>query len=366
MMHLSVIIPCFNYAAFVGAAIESVRRNARHADEIIVVDDGSTDGSAAVVEEHDDVQLLRKSNGGMASALNVGIAAATGEVIVFLDADDEMAPDRLSWIEEAFADPAVCLAWHPLEITDPGGDIRGLLPPGPLASGDISAATAAEGLQHFAVTSGIAVRRSALAELGPIPEDQFRNTAEAFLVRTLPFMGTVAATSVPLGTYRVHAGSEMRALADLELPTMVAKLDRRLGQIAAEHALLVRSARAAGYDCDSATLRANDLPYLEIAAAHARLRSPGRRAGREAMRAVAASCEWPSSKRAAWFRAKSFVYSAAPKRALVLLFAVRLGEVTHPTWLRWAAKAYWRSVGVRRAVGRWALRLRQVGRRVAA
>jgi glycosyltransferase involved in cell wall biosynthesis len=365
-MHLSVIIPCFNYAAFVGAAIDSVRRSTRQPDEVIVVDDGSTDDSAEIIARYDHVRLLRKPNGGMASALNLGIAAATGDVVVFLDADDEMSPERLEWIADAFENPEVCLAWHPLEITDPTGNVRGLLPPGPLTSGDISGSTAAEGLQHFAVTSGIAVRRRSLEELGPIPEDQFRNTAEAFLVRTLPFMGTVAATSVPLGTYRVHAGSEMRALADLELPTMIAKLDRRLGQIAAEHALLVRSARAAGYECDDAELRANDRPFLEIAAAHARLRSDGRRAGRAAMRALAAGCHWPSSRRAAWFRAKSLLYTVAPKHSLVLLFAVRLGEVSHPSWLRWAAKAYWRMVGARHAVVRWATRARQLGRRVAA
>ena len=86
---LSVIIPCFNCTPVIVRCLESID----YPDaEIIVVDDGSTDGSADVVEEyrstHPNVRLVKKENEGVSSARNVGIETATGKYIVFVDADD--------------------------------------------------------------------------------------------------------------------------------------------------------------------------------------------------------------------------------------------------------------------------------------
>lgn len=86
---LSVIIPCFNCAPVIARCLESID----YPDaEIIVVDDGSTDGSAHVVEGylsmHPNVRLIKKENGGASSARNVGIEAASGKYIMFVDADD--------------------------------------------------------------------------------------------------------------------------------------------------------------------------------------------------------------------------------------------------------------------------------------
>jgi glycosyltransferase involved in cell wall biosynthesis len=88
-MPLSVIIPCFNADRFVGEAIRSVLAQSRPADEIIVVDDGSTDGSAAQVARYaDKVRQIRQHNAGPAAARNAGVAAARHDLIAFLDADD--------------------------------------------------------------------------------------------------------------------------------------------------------------------------------------------------------------------------------------------------------------------------------------
>ena len=95
-MTISVIIPAWNAQRHIARAIRSVLAQTRPADEIIVVDDGSTDGTADTVRAFGSkVSLITQLNGGVSVARNTGIAAATGEWIAFLDADDEWLPDKL-------------------------------------------------------------------------------------------------------------------------------------------------------------------------------------------------------------------------------------------------------------------------------
>ncbi len=92
---VSVIIPCYNQAHFVGAAIESVLAQTWPQREIIVVDDGSRDDPAAVVARYAGVQLIRQTNQGVSAARNHGMRASQGEFLVFLDADDRLTPRAL-------------------------------------------------------------------------------------------------------------------------------------------------------------------------------------------------------------------------------------------------------------------------------
>ncbi|MDO8541021.1 MAG: glycosyltransferase family A protein [Opitutaceae bacterium] len=94
---VSIIVPCFNAERWVGAAIESAVGQTWPAKEIIVVLDGSTDGSREVVQRYRfrGVVVIEQSNRGAAAARNRGLAQARGEFIQFLDADDLLAPDKL-------------------------------------------------------------------------------------------------------------------------------------------------------------------------------------------------------------------------------------------------------------------------------
>jgi len=93
---VSVVIPTYNRLERVTAAIESVRRQSVCCAEIIVVDDGSTDGSfEALSERFKDIQILRQQNAGVSAARNVGIRAAAGEWIALLDSDDEWLPNKV-------------------------------------------------------------------------------------------------------------------------------------------------------------------------------------------------------------------------------------------------------------------------------
>jgi glycosyltransferase involved in cell wall biosynthesis len=93
-MNVSVVIPCFNAAAYLGTAIESVLAQTRPPAEIIVSDDGSTDDSVRIAESF-GVTVVRGAHGGTSKARNAGIAAASGELIAWLDADDLWLPEKL-------------------------------------------------------------------------------------------------------------------------------------------------------------------------------------------------------------------------------------------------------------------------------
>jgi glycosyltransferase involved in cell wall biosynthesis len=92
---VSVIIPAYNVAPFLATAIASIHRQEYAPLQIILVDDGSTDETAAIAAQHQELLVLRQENRGPASARNRGLSAAKGELITFLDADDFWAPAML-------------------------------------------------------------------------------------------------------------------------------------------------------------------------------------------------------------------------------------------------------------------------------
>lgn len=94
-MLVSVIVPCYNQAHYVGDAIASVLAQTWPQREIIVVDDGSRDNPAAVVSRYAGVRLIRQANQGVSAARNHGLRESRGEFLVFLDADDRLTPNAL-------------------------------------------------------------------------------------------------------------------------------------------------------------------------------------------------------------------------------------------------------------------------------
>lgn len=105
-MTVSIVIPCFNQGHFLGAAIASARAQYKAPLEIIVVDDGSTDGSAAAAAGIDGVTCLRQANAGVARARNAGLAASRGDVVIFLDADDRLMPLAVAAAAAVFTEHA--------------------------------------------------------------------------------------------------------------------------------------------------------------------------------------------------------------------------------------------------------------------
>lgn len=98
---ISVVIPAYNYAPILARAVDSVLAQLDSQCELIVINDGSTDATPAVLEDllqrhPQQFRVVNKANGGLASVRNRGIREAQGDYLVFLDADDEMAPGALA------------------------------------------------------------------------------------------------------------------------------------------------------------------------------------------------------------------------------------------------------------------------------
>lgn len=95
---ISVVIPLYNKEASIKQSLMSVLSQSYQDFEVVIVDDGSTDGSVAKVEEIQDsrIRLIRQENGGPSKARNIGVKNAKGEWVLFIDADDEMLPDAIS------------------------------------------------------------------------------------------------------------------------------------------------------------------------------------------------------------------------------------------------------------------------------
>ena len=122
---VTVLIDTYNYARFVGRAIESALQQEYDGPpiQVLVVDDGSTDDTADVVRRYgSQVEYIPKSNGGQASALNVGFREARGEIVCLLDGDDYFYPGKVQRVADAFRNrPEVGLVYNEFDIVDSAG-----------------------------------------------------------------------------------------------------------------------------------------------------------------------------------------------------------------------------------------------------
>jgi glycosyltransferase involved in cell wall biosynthesis len=170
MPRVSVIIPTYNRAALLPRAIDSVLAQTYQDFDIVIVDDGSTDGTRAVVEAYGDPRIrylgLSKRR-GVSAARNAGIAQAAGEWIAFIDSDDEWLPEKLErQLALADADPSLDIiqCWH---IRDVNGVRTVALPANP--QGKAGFELVLHGWRQCSVIALI-VRRSALDAVGGFDE----------------------------------------------------------------------------------------------------------------------------------------------------------------------------------------------------
>ena len=113
-MNYSFIIPVYNCENYLAACVESILAAGCDDCEVILVNDGSTDGSHMVCDElagnHSQVRVIHKKNGGVSTARNAGIDAARGEYLVFVDGDDTLDPEKLKAMMDSFQESAADLA----------------------------------------------------------------------------------------------------------------------------------------------------------------------------------------------------------------------------------------------------------------
>jgi len=227
---VSVIVNNFNYERYLATAIESALSQDHASVEVIVVDDGSTDGSREVIAGYDGrAKAILKPNGGQASAMNAGFDASSGEIVIFLDADDFLESTAASSVASAWVDGCAKVQYR-LSIVDEDGDRLGAFPPPEVAmpSGDVVPLIAARGGYTTPVTSGNAYARGVLDALLPIPEQDFRISADGYLNFLAPFYGDVVSLEIELGAYRRHSSNRWTLSGDVSEKALRAHVEHDL------------------------------------------------------------------------------------------------------------------------------------------
>lgn len=209
---VSVILCNYNYAQYLPESIESVLRQTHPDFELILVDDGSTDGSREVMARYQAkdtrIRILSQHNGGQASAFNAGFAVAQYPFIAFLDSDDSWSPDKLSECLAGFTSEDIVAVQHDLQIMDsssrPTGKLHSGLPPGVT---DLQREYLAQNHTcFFCPTSSLVCRRTALERIFPI-DPAWRICADVAFTRPIALFGKLRTLKPVLGSYRVHGNN---------------------------------------------------------------------------------------------------------------------------------------------------------------
>ena len=200
---LSVIIPCYNYEAFVGRAIESVLSQRHPQCELLVVDDGSSDRSWSVIQGYDLERCYRVANSGAARACLHAFERSRAPFVLFLDADDELAPGSLEEIVSRL-EPGISKLQFPLTPIDENGAVLG--PPVPRLDDfrdrdRLKREVARTGSYTSPPTSGNVFCRDVCTLLAEV---DYEMSVDGVTLFAAPFLGDVVSVSKPLGFYRLH------------------------------------------------------------------------------------------------------------------------------------------------------------------
>jgi len=161
---VSVVTPCYNQAHFLRDAIESALAQTYPRIELVVVDDGSPDNTAAVVAGYPLARCVRQSNRGVAEARNAGFDATNGEYVLFIDADDRLTPDAVQAHLRCFADhPKAGFVVGAIEQITGDGSYRGMSYSPVLESEQYEHLL---GTNHISNTIAVMFRRSVFEALG--------------------------------------------------------------------------------------------------------------------------------------------------------------------------------------------------------
>lgn len=208
----SIVTPCLDRAATIGAAIDSVLAQGHPSFEHIIVDGGSTDGTAEVLARYPHLTVIRETDRNLYDAINKGLRAVRGEVVGLLNSDDLFAPGAFATAEAGFADPAVEMVLGGAEFfaEQEGREVVQQRLSG--AANDLAESNVIGGI----TTMNAAFYRRALIErVGPF-DDRFPLSADKdFWLRLVLLAPRLARTGATIIRYRSHAGSLTFAADDL-------------------------------------------------------------------------------------------------------------------------------------------------------
>jgi glycosyltransferase involved in cell wall biosynthesis len=211
---VDIVITNHNYARFLPDAVESACSQTHPDVTVVVVDDGSTDGSQDVLRRFSDrVKVVLKEQGGQASAINAGVERCRGQVLLLLDADDVLRPQAAERVAAAFAaDSRLAKVQFPMAIVDADRRPTGEVKPGGHLQAPVGDQRAAELAFPFDIAwlpgGGTGFRADAVRRILPIPEADYpRSGADWYLVHLTALLGNAALLDEVCAEYRIHGGN---------------------------------------------------------------------------------------------------------------------------------------------------------------
>ncbi len=217
-MNVSVIIPAFNVEAYLAEALDSVLAQTYPASEIIIVNDGSTDGTLAIANDYATrypvIQVISQLNAGLSATRNRGLEAATGEIVNFLDADDYWYPENIQQHIRAFlASPTLMLSFGRVEFVD---ESRHSLHQ--FSRSKLTKLTFKDFYLESPAVSGsnLVIRRSIIQQLGGFNIDLTSLEDREFCLRILSHGGYIEGIDVVTVQYRIRNMSLSSSSENLE------------------------------------------------------------------------------------------------------------------------------------------------------
>ncbi|MEM5388541.1 glycosyltransferase family A protein [Paraburkholderia phymatum] len=206
MKQMAIVICNYNYERFIAEAIDSSLNQDYPDTRVIVIDDGSTDGSRAIIESYGSrISAVFKENGGQVSAYNLGLELADTEYVLFLDSDDVLYPGAVSEVMRMFERSDVAKVQFRLDVIDVEGKQTGAHVPHSVPPADCGTLLMGGWLYPSPPASGNAYCVRALKKLFPVPETAInRYGADFYAIYGVALVGPVAMVPRSLGAYRVH------------------------------------------------------------------------------------------------------------------------------------------------------------------
>ncbi|HET6146492.1 MAG TPA: glycosyltransferase family 2 protein [Polyangia bacterium] len=233
-LRVSVVIANWNYAEYLGAAIDSALGLDWPDVEVVVVDDGSSDGSRAVIAGYGDrVRAIYQDNAGQRAACNAGFACTSGEVVIFLDADDLLDRSVAREIAAVWR-PGISKVQFRMQVIDARGASTGSVFPdfAGASAGMGSGAPTPQQIRSWAQRSGAyptppgsgnAYARDFLERIFPLQGSE--NACDSYCLAAAPLLGDVVTIARPLVCYRVH-GRNDGAMATVEATRFAREVGR--------------------------------------------------------------------------------------------------------------------------------------------
>jgi glycosyltransferase involved in cell wall biosynthesis len=229
-MKVSIVIVNHNYAQFLQQSIDSALAQTYHNTEVVVIDDGSTDDSSEVIKSFGDlIKAVFKKCAGQSSCYSHGLGVSSGDLLLYLDADDFLHPDCISEVVGNWKEGSVKAHFYLDVVDERGAPMHAVVPTGRLGRGtDPLRMMHLFGAYCSPPASGNIYSRDFLAKILPMENESelWRGSADAVTIFAAPYFGAIVAVPKVLGFYRRHPNASGGVTSTFHAETSLQKLQK--------------------------------------------------------------------------------------------------------------------------------------------